>query len=74
MPLTIDDLREVKKTNPVAVTYYKCASENRELYKEMFKILDEEMTLSISGDSAGVLKALELIRGINGISWHLENK
>lgn len=74
MPLTIDDLRKIKKENPHAIPYYKYCSENRDIYKKMFEVLDNEMKLEIYGDSAGVLKALELIRGIDGIDWHLENK
>lgn len=74
MLLTIDDLRKIKKENPHAVPYYKYCSENRDVYKKMFEVLDNEMKLEIFGDSAGVLKALELIRGIDGIDWHLENK
>lgn len=74
MLLTIDDLRKIKKENPHAIPYYKYCSENRDVYKKMFEVLDNEMKLEISGDSAGVLKALELIRGIDGIDWHLENK
>ena len=74
MPLTIDDLRKIKKENPHAIPYYKYCSKNRDIYKKMFEILDNEMKLEVSGDSAGVLKALELIRGIDGIDWHLENK
>ena len=74
MLLTIDDLRKIKKENPHAIPYYKYCSENRDVYKKMFEVLDNEIKLEISGDSAGVLKALELIRGIDGIDWHLENR